>query len=353
MTNEWTSNDVPSVSSLDLCSKRPDLAISGKHFGAAVAFEAMVEHLNKVHPKPAPASREDAALADRLERQATSIARLQGELETAERDRSRWRRAHGIVEQERYQARAELAEVQVERDSWRDRAEAAETRTERLERGIRAFVRHGQAVPRGVTTYDRGIVHAELLALVDAEKESAPARAEAAEARTAPAVTRDDIGNALMRVGVSNGVETHAEVSVGTDAVWSLVSGADPAVFVMRESQLPEVVACDEGTWKVGRRTVTAFETPERLREFTEGHLKSVAELESMARKMEILAVEAGQATDPVEERVARIIAHAALDWADLDADGHKHGPECSNWEPYRDEARQVLAHVLGQEAGR
>lgn len=129
MVNEWTSNDVPLLSSLDLYNKHPEMDFGGKQFGAALALEAMVEHLNEHYPKPAPVSREDAALADRLERQATSIARLQGELETAERDRSSWRRAHGIVEQERITARQQLAEAQVERDSWRDRAEAAEART--------------------------------------------------------------------------------------------------------------------------------------------------------------------------------------------------------------------------------
>ena len=48
---EWTSNDVPSVESLDLYAKRPDLDISGKHFGAAVAFGAMVKHLNAHYPR--------------------------------------------------------------------------------------------------------------------------------------------------------------------------------------------------------------------------------------------------------------------------------------------------------------
>ena len=52
MVSEWTSNDVPSVSSLGLYSRRPDLDIGGKRFGAAVAFEAMVEHLNAHYPKP-------------------------------------------------------------------------------------------------------------------------------------------------------------------------------------------------------------------------------------------------------------------------------------------------------------
>ena len=48
---EWTSNDVPSVESLGLYSKRPDLDASGKHFGAAVAFGAMVKHLNTHYPR--------------------------------------------------------------------------------------------------------------------------------------------------------------------------------------------------------------------------------------------------------------------------------------------------------------
>ena len=65
MVNEWTSNDVPSVSSLVLHNKRPDLDLGGMQFGAAVAFEAMVEHLNKVHPKPRPVTREDVTQAVR------------------------------------------------------------------------------------------------------------------------------------------------------------------------------------------------------------------------------------------------------------------------------------------------
>ena len=116
MVNEWTSNDVPSVESLDLYAKRPDLDISGKHFGAAVAFGAMVKHLNTHYPKP-----------ENPERRADD-------------DASRWRRAHSIVEAERDTARSErdewkarAARAEQERENWRiiaiNRAEAAEART--------------------------------------------------------------------------------------------------------------------------------------------------------------------------------------------------------------------------------
>lgn len=228
MVNEWTSNDVPSVSSLDLYNKRPDLDLGGMLFGAAVALEAVVEHLNSVHPKPrpvtrqdlpddpddrwetfrsrfkefdgyrseahqhslwtvfrsgiqyaetrmldhlnanggVPASREDAALADRLERQAATIGELQGSFLRVERDADRWRRAHSIVEQERDQAREQWKK-------WEHKANEAE---------------------REVSTWRTSTesAHSDFLQAAH-DRDEAVARAEAAEARTAPAVTRDEI----------------------------------------------------------------------------------------------------------------------------------------------------------------
>ena len=145
MVNEWTSNDVPSVSSLVLHSRRPHLDLDGKRFGAAVALDAVVEHLNANHPKPEP---------DRFERQAATIGELQGSFLRVEADAARWCRVHEIVEQERDQARASLRRLRDEtdfdlftvrdqlkqcrgereqmtreRDEWRERAEAAEART--------------------------------------------------------------------------------------------------------------------------------------------------------------------------------------------------------------------------------
>ena len=154
MVNEWTSNDMPSVSSLGLYGRRPDLDLDGKRFGAAAALEAVVEHLNANHPK---------SDTDRLERQAATIGELQGCFLRVEADAARWRRAHTIVEAERDQARASLHEACKVAQSYKVDAYQATERAEAAER----------------------------------ELDEWKARAEAAEARTAPAVTRAGVKNAI------------------------------------------------------------------------------------------------------------------------------------------------------------
>ncbi|WP_370290260.1 hypothetical protein [Nocardioides sp.] len=47
-----------------------------------------------------------------------------------------------------------------------ERADREKARADNLIRSIRAWVRHGEAVPSNVTTYDRWMVHAELLGLL-------------------------------------------------------------------------------------------------------------------------------------------------------------------------------------------
>lgn len=88
---------------------------------------------------------------------------------------------HGVVCQEcalvdreradREKARADAAGAEVQRarsemGQWRRLAHERQARADALIRSIRAWVRHGEAVPPNVTTYDRWLVHAELLALL-------------------------------------------------------------------------------------------------------------------------------------------------------------------------------------------
>ena len=85
------------------------------------------------------------------------------------------------------------------------------------------------------------------------ERDEWKARAEAAEARTAPAVTREDVKGVIDHWIVQGG--NHEAL---LDDLWRWVSGSDPAVHVVRESDLPAarvdgdyyVVASAKGDYK-------------------------------------------------------------------------------------------------------
>ena len=283
MVNEWTSNDVPSVSSLHLYNKRPDLDICGKRFGAAAALEAVVQHLNAHYPKPEN--------PEQLLRMCNAAQERADQLRD-ERD--------DVVQS--------CITVGRDRDRWRARAEAA----------ARAI--------------------------------------EAAEARTAPTVTRDDIEKAIRgKVWAANRDPNKAgfhrvHIAWATDSVWSLVSGADPVVYVVRESDLPEVERDEDGDWLCENLAVNRRDTAEDLRGRALAQLKHVAMREAVAR-----AIEAGQAADPVEELAGQIesatreaIRQVCVDLADvapsLDSLAVERAMEVTA------ASRKVAAHVLGQE---
>ena len=81
MVNEWTRADLPAV--MDLVKASADAMATDPSGGAYAALDAVVEHLNRTHPKPEP---------------------------------DRWRRAHAIVEAERDQARESLRRLRDETD---------------------------------------------------------------------------------------------------------------------------------------------------------------------------------------------------------------------------------------------
>lgn len=210
---------------------------------SAAVLDAVVEHLNANGGLPVP-----------MGRAANNM--LRETLANTERDRDRWRRAHSIVEGERDQARESLRRLRDEtnfdlftvrdqlkqcrgereqmtrdRDEWKARAEAAEARLADP---------YSQA-NQDSAAWDRVAAHPALkMDLLPEADHTYAGRvferitwlAEAAEARTAPAVTKSEIEQAVHGWVITDEL---------VDAVWSLVSGDDPAVYVVRESAIAAV----------------------------------------------------------------------------------------------------------------
>lgn len=125
---------------------------------------------------------------------------------------------------------------------------------------------------------------------------------------------------------------------------------ADPVVFVVRESDLPDVERDEDGDWLCENLVVNGKDTAEDVRGRALSQLEHVAMREAVAR-----AIEAGQATDPVEELAGQIetatraaIRQVCNDLADvvpsLDPLTVERAMEVTA------ASRKVAAHVLGQE---
>ena len=125
----------------------------------------------------------------------------------------------------------------------------------------------------------------------------------------------------------------------------------DPVVYVVRESDLPEVERDEDGDWLCENLVVNHRDTAEELRGRALSQRKHVAMCEAVAR-----AIEAGQAVDPVEELAGQIesatraaIRQVCNDLADvvpsLDPLTVERAMEVTA------ASRKVAAHVLGQEA--
>lgn len=151
--------------------------------------------------------------------------------------------------------------------------------------------------------------------------------ARGGEARTAPAVTKADIENAVRGQwgGCFDGL---------TDAVWSLVSGADPAVHVVRESELPNLHP----------RYVRNFNLAKGQTKFRDATRDEVAQaVDDVARDLRYViaahrAIEAEDAADhAVEAKAQELVEIVCGD-----------GPTTDDvW----DACRRIARHQLGQEA--
>ena len=277
-TPAWTRDDLPGVHS-------PGIHGESERQGAEKALDAVVEHLNAHHPKPEQAvcaqSDDDEPMMPRetLRERTVSDGRL-------------WNQAYaeGVASAER---------VLRERDEQEDDAtRAACERAEQAEQEL-----------------------GELRSKVDAWGQDQPA----------PAVTREDVKGVI-----DYWIEQGGNHESLLDDLWRWVSGDDPAVFVVRESQIAAVeVERGAKKWSAdGEATSDVGNDPEWLREPIGAYLKWVAGAEAVARVVE------AEPADPVEAKARELyaLAHPGV------------------FVPKGDDAelapfRRLSAHVLGQEA--
>ena len=337
MVNEWTRDDLPTISAIAPIAADPK---SYAYFAVSIALDAVVAHLNEHHPKP------DDSFSDRVWKRAYESMRRERDAAVARAEQAENARDTAATRAEQMEkalaasrdAHQRSADAHME---WKARAEQAESElkpSSPLRQQADSWMRivNHPAISQSLSEKNKSYsdqVFERITWLFEAAE-------DARESNPAPAVTRDDIGNALMRVGVSNGVETHTEVSVGTDAVWALVSGADPAVYVIRESDLPTVQQDEDGEWYPGDRWDLA---DDRFID-VEGALEKMHLYAAIAR-----AIEAEQAADPVEA-LADDFAQA------LAGDENIGGSWSMDPAAWRDIARALArrAHdVLGQEVER
>ena len=150
------------------------------------------------------------------------------------------------------------------------------------------------------------------------------ARAKATEARIAPAVTKAEIEKELRKAFTED-----CGLLRTTNAVWSLVSGDDPAVYVVRESDIAAVKVTEAGQfWRAGDTSIPLPWKANKVREKRDECAVEWVETEAIAR-----AIESEQAVDPVEAKARELYRAATPD---------------ARWETVADEYRRIARHVLG-----
>lgn len=219
------------------------------------------------------------------------------------------RKQHEETSDNLVQANQRWLAAMVERDEWKASAETAERERDEL-RGRYATLQHEYT--RQSCTWGRK-----------------RADYEARLAKAAPAVTREDVEKAIR--AAFDGGGTVGEVREMADTVWSLVSGADPAVFVVRESNVEAQAALRNRFGEfVVNGTVLNVTTAEDCREKAQRHLGAVARCESIARAIE------AEPADPLLDKAQEFAALAAWELTDREAVL----------------LHTVAAHILGQEIG-
>lgn len=161
---------------------------------------------------------------------------------------------------------------------------------------------------------------------VEDERDEWKARAE-----KAPAVSRANVERVVHRYIDGGFDELHiSRVKSATDAFMALLSGDDPTVFVVRESDISavEVKRDTEGDWWTENHGCGEGATVDGMRKMAEILIRDAIEYEAIAR-----AIEAEQAADPIEEKAAEFYDLAGRVGDDI-------------WAA----CRNIAAHVLGQE---
>jgi len=263
-------------------------------------LDTVVHWLNKHHPKPQPYDQGGVRGADSL-------------LYRAERERDA--------------AAARAAQLEKEVGKWRTATESA---------------------------------HSDFLQAAH-ERDEWKARAEAAEARTAPAVTcehRDAVADHLWNAMVGSAksvvrdVVAQAFVAAGIEVAVEAEAAADPVVIFMRESDLP--AARVDGDYYVVASAKGDYKWPQHGPSWWAGRAQDA--LAEAARYTSLARLAAREATvDPVEELAEQIetATRAAIRQACDDLAG-----VVPTLDPLAVEqamevtaaSRKVAAHVLGQE---
>ena len=237
--------------------------------------------------------------------------------EAAERDRDLLRRAHSIVERERDQAREQRAVAERERNDLRRQVEDLTERRQNLVRERDLDAKLAKCMSDFQDMED--------------ECDMWRARAEAAEARTAPAVTKRELRSVVAAHDPGDDELAVSRVNALTDRLWSLVSGADPAVHVVRESEVAavEVRRASDGWYADGAWLASADETAEWVRDRAAEMVVCAARNEAVAH-----AIEQDAAADPLLDKAQEFAALA--DWELTDREAEL--------------LHTVAAHVLGRE---
>ena len=289
----WTRDDLP----------RPDAI---RFVTDDVALDLVVDHLNAHHPKPQPYDQGGVRGADSLLYRAERAERERDAAAArAEQAEDQWKKWERKADQ-----RGELLiRTEAERDAAAARAEQA---------GARVRLANQQSVEwEG---------EAERLLC---ERDAWKARAEAAEARTAPAVTRDDIEKAIRYEFLDWEGQMEARISRAVNQTWNLVSGADPAVHVVRESDLP--AARVDGDYYVVASAKGDYKWPQHGPSWWAGRAQDA--LAKAARYTALARLAASEAVvDPVLDKAQEFAALADWELTDREA-GLLH---------------TVAAHVLG-----
>ena len=185
-----------------------------------------------------------------------------------------------------------------------------------------------------------------------------------------PAVTRKEVRSVVGAHDHGDDELAVSRVNALTDRLWSLVSGDDPAVFVVRESDIAAVkVEQDEdGDWEAnGDLVAMRHNTAEALRGWSLGELQMLARYEAVAR-----AIEAAELEDRLEDRLERQAAtiselqgsflrvererdeawRVAGEQTRLERDRAEAAErDRDKWKARAEAAARTAAHVLGQEA--
>ena len=333
--SRWTRDDLP----------RPDAI---RFVTDDVALDLVVDHLNAHHPKPQPYDQGGVRGVDsllyRAERERDAAVRTCDELRYQIRDQAY---TIGTLRGDRNEALRLRKRAERERD-------AAVARAEQAEQLIPAYAMLDiwVALGRDSIHFDDWYDHN---GYADAWAELTSA---VREARTAPAVSRADVERVVHRYIDGGFDELHvSRVKSATDAFMALLSGDDPAVFVVRESH----VRAEDGSFEVTDRgtridltihgrAMHPVSSAREVRDKAQRHVEAAARCEAIAR-----AIEAEQAVDPVEELAEQIetATRAAIRQACDDLAGVVPALDPLAVEQameVRAASRKVAAHVLGQE---